>query len=70
MEKVSEAEKKSLHHKLLAFQKAGLIAYGKYLSEQHALAAASASKQAYLSYIEDQLAQNAQQIQNIDDKLK
>lgn len=69
MDNVSENEKNTLEQKLLEFQKLGLVAYGKFLKEQHDFASNDNSKIAYKKYIEQQIELNTKKIAEIDEKL-
>lgn len=69
MENVSEIEKKTLRQRLLEFQKAGLISYGKYLAEQQEFASKSESRKAYEKYVQDQIEMNNMKIKDLEEQL-
>ena len=69
MDNVTDYEKRNLLHKMLEFQKIGLVSYGKYLNAQLELASKSTMSDAYKKYVEDQLQLNNQKINELDQKL-
>lgn len=70
MEEVSENEKRGLKHKLLEFQKTGLLSYGRYLDNELENSKDKTNRRAYTRYIEQEIDRNKKKLEEIEETLR